>query len=112
MREIVSGGNLLIGCNTFRKDGIIHKISCALASRLSIYRLLESELIRMVDRCVLASDSNEAAGNHRREKSLSYPGLFQAEFLVQRAEEVWDGEVSGGGCFKGHGVASEGGIGG
>ena len=32
---------------------------------------------------------------------LSYPGAFQAEFLVQHTEEVRNGEIVG--CFQGHG---------
>ena len=36
IREMISGGSLLIGCNMFRKEGINLRISCALVSRLSI----------------------------------------------------------------------------
>ena len=31
---------------------------------------------------------------------LSYPGRFHAELLVQRAEEVFDGEIAS--SFQGH----------
>ena len=40
-------------------------------------------------------------GNFAGGENVSYPGAIQAEFLVQHAEEVLDGEIAG--DFHGHG---------
>lgn len=40
-------------------------------------------------------------GNFAGGENVSYPGAIQAEFLVQHAEEVLDGEFAGG--FHGYG---------
>ena len=39
-------------------------------------------------------------GENRAGGDVSYPGVFQAEFLVYGAEEVLDGEIAD--SFQGH----------
>ena len=65
MREMISEGNLLTGCNTFHKEGRNFKISWALALRLSIWRVeswpSDPAEITRIDQGLLTSASNEAA---------------------------------------------------
>ena len=35
-------------------------------------------------------------GSDRREADSSQPGALQVEFLVEYAEEIWDGEIASG----------------
>ena len=76
-RDRISGGNLLTGCDKFRKDEINLDTSCTLASRLSIYEVhLNQTAVEMdMPRCPTSgfSETAESTGESGVSRNLVQP---------------------------------------